>query len=53
MKPMYVVHYTIFPKNYGTFKSRYKFFESKQQLDNWLNIKPWIKENCIIFKNID
>lgn len=53
MKPMYVVHYTIFPKNSGTFKSLYKFFETKEQLDEWLSFNPWIKDNAIIFKNID
>lgn len=53
MKPMYVVHYTIFPKGSGTFKSLYKFFENKERLDKWLNFRPWIKDNAIIFKNID
>lgn len=53
MKPMYVVHYTIFPKNSWNFKSLYKFFETKEQLDKWLSFHPWIKDNAIIFKNID
>lgn len=53
MKPMYVVHYTIFPKGSGTFKSLYKFFENKECLDKWLNFRPWIKDNAIIFKNIE
>ena len=52
MKPLYVIHYTVFPKG-NSFKSLYKFFETKEQLDKWLKSKPWIKENCIIFKNID
>lgn len=53
MKPLYVVHYTIFPKYSGTFKSLYKFFETEEELDAWLKFRPWIKENAIIFKNID
>lgn len=53
MKPMYVVHYTIFSKNSWNFKSLYKFFETKEQLDKWLSFHPWIKDNAIIFKNID
>lgn len=53
MKPLYVAHYTLFGFKYRSgFKSYYKFFETKEQLDRWLEFKPWIKENCIIFKNI-
>lgn len=51
MKPLYVIHYTLFKG--GSVLSRFKFFETKKQLDNFLKFKPCIKENCIIFKNID
>lgn len=51
MKPLYVMHYTLFKG--GSVLNRFKFFETKKQLDNFLKFKPWIKENCIIFKNID
>lgn len=51
MKPLYVIHFTIFKG--GSALSRFKFFETKKQLDNFLMFSPWIKENCIIFKNID
>lgn len=51
MKPLYVIHYTLF-KNGGAF-NRFRFFETKKQLDNFLKFTPWIKDFCIIFKNID
>lgn len=51
MKPLYVIHYTLFKS--GSALSRYKFFETKKQLDNFLKFNPWIRENNIIFKNID
>ena len=51
MKPLYVIHFTLFKG--GSALSRYRFFETKKQLDNFLMFKPWIKDNCIIFKNID
>lgn len=53
MKPRYVVHYTVFPRYSGTFKSMYRFFETKEQLDKWLGFNPWIRENAIIFENIE
>ena len=48
---MYVIHYTLFKG--GSVLNRYKFFETKKELDNFLMFTPWIKENCIIFKNVD
>lgn len=51
MKPLYVIHYTLFKGRSAL--SRFKFFENKKQLDNFLKFNPWIKKNCIIFKNID
>lgn len=53
MIPLYVVHYTIFYNNSLGFKSFYRFFETKEELDKWLSFRSWIKDNCIIFKNID
>lgn len=50
MKPLYVIHYSLFKG--GSVLNRYKFFETQKQLDNFLMYKPWIKNNCIIFKNI-
>lgn len=51
MKPLYVIHFTLFKG--GSALNRFKFFETKKQLDNFLRFTPWIKDNCIIFKNID
>lgn len=51
MKPLYVIHYSLFKG--GSVLNRYKFFETQKQLDNFLMFTPWIKNNCIIFKNID
>ncbi len=51
MKPLYVIHFTLFKS--GSALSRYKFFETKEELDTFLMVTPWIKDNCIIFKNID
>lgn len=51
MKPLYVIHYTLFKG--GSVLNRYRFFETQKQLDNFLMFTPWIKNNCIIFKNID
>ena len=51
MRPMYVIHYTLFKG--GSVLNRYKFFETKKELDNFLMFTPWIKENCIIVKNVD
>lgn len=51
MKPLYVIHYTLFKG--GSVLNRYKFFETQKQLDNFLMFTPWIKNNCIIFKNVD
>ncbi len=51
MKPLYVIHYSLFKG--GCVRSFYKFFEDKKHLDTWLMFKPWIKDNCIIFENIN
>lgn len=51
MKPLYVIHYSLFKG--GSVLNRYKMFETKKQLDNFLMFTPWIKNNCIIFKNIE
>lgn len=51
MKPLYVIHFTLFKG--GSVLNKYRFFETKKQLDNFLKFNPWIKENSIIFKNID
>lgn len=51
MKPLYVIHYTLFKG--GSALNRYRFFETQKELDNFLMFTPWIKNNCIIFKNID
>lgn len=51
MRPLYVIHFTLFKG--GSALSRYKFFETRKQLDIFLKFKPWIKENSIIFENID
>ena len=51
MKPLYVIHYSIFKG--GCVRSFYRFFEKKEKLDDWLMFRPWIKDNCIIFKNIN
>lgn len=51
MKPLYVIHFTLFKG--GSAITRYKFFENQRQLDVYLMSHPWIKNNCIVFKNID
>ena len=51
MKPLYVVHFTLFKG--GSALNRFEFFETKKELDDFLRFNPWIKDNCIIFKNID
>lgn len=38
MKPLYVMHYTLFKG--GSVLSRFKFFETKERLDNFLRFKP-------------
>ena len=51
MKPLCVIHFTLFKG--GSALSRYKFFETREQLDRFLLFNPCIKANGIIFKNID
>ena len=51
MKPLYVIHYSLFKG--GSVLNGYKFFETQKQLDNFLMFTPSIKNNYIIFKNID
>lgn len=51
MKPLYVIHYTLFKG--GSALNRYRFFETQKELDNFLMFTPWIKNNCIIFKNVN
>lgn len=51
MRPMYVIHYTLFRG--GSVLNRYRFFETKKKLSNFLMVYPWIRQNCIIFENID
>lgn len=51
MKPLYVIHYTLFKG--GSALNRYRFFETQKGLDNFLMFTPWIKNNCIIFKNVN
>ena len=51
MKPLYVIHYSLFKG--GSVLNRYKFFETKERLDSFLKFAPWIKDNCIIFKNVE
>lgn len=51
MKPMYVLFFTYFTG--GSVLSRYRFFESKKQLDNFLLFHPKIGDNFIIFKNLE
>ena len=51
MKPLYVIHYSLFKG--GSVLNKYEFFETKEELDTFLMFNPWIKDNCIIFENID
>lgn len=51
MKPLYVIHYSLFKG--GSILNRYKFFETKEKLERFLLFHPQIKDNMIIFKNID
>lgn len=49
MKPLYVVHYTLFGAKYNGFKSYYKFLYSYKELLRFLGSPNIHKENCIIF----
>ena len=51
MKPLYVIHYSLFKG--GRVLNRYNFFETKEKLERFLLFLPQIKDNMIIFKNID
>jgi hypothetical protein len=51
IKPLYVIHFTLFKG--GSALNRFMFFETKKQLDNFLMLRPWIKKNCVIFKNVE
>jgi len=51
LKPLYVIHFTLFKG--GSALSKYIFFETKKELDDFIFFHPLIGDNCIIFKNID
>lgn len=53
MKSKYVIFYTLFSTKYDHgFKSQYRFFETKEDLERFIKIKN-IKDNCMIFENIE
>lgn len=51
MEGKYVVHYSLFGFNYNGFKSYFKFFDDKEELEQFIKLHPNIhKGNYLIFE---
>lgn len=51
MEKSYVVGYTLFPKGYGRFKTRFQAFNDKKQAINFY--KRLFTENKVFYESVD